>query len=75
MLKKALLLAFVATSVATAANAQQTRADQEKACGRDVTRYCKPVIDAGDMVILSCLQNNRTKISPACQKVLKDNGV
>ena len=75
MLKKALLLAFVASSVATAANAHQTRAEQEKACGRDVSRYCKPVMDAGDMVILSCLQQNRTKISPACQKVLKDNGV
>ena len=74
-LKKALLLAFVASSVATAAAAQQSRADQERACGRDVTRFCKPVMDAGDMVILSCLQQNRTKISPACQKVLKDNGV
>jgi len=63
-LKKALLLALVASSVVTTANAQQTRAEQEKACGKDVTRYCKHVIDAGDMVILSCLQNNRTKISP-----------
>jgi hypothetical protein len=26
-------------------------------------------------VILSCLQQNRAKISQACQKVLKDNGV
>lgn len=75
-LKKALLLAFVASSVvATAAVAQQSRADQERACGRDVTRFCKPVMDAGDMVILSCLQQNRTKISASCQKVLKDNGV
>ena len=74
-MKKALLLALVASSVVTTANAQQTRAEQEKACGKDVTRYCKPVIDAGDMVILSCLQNNRAKISPSCQKVLKDNGV
>ena len=74
-MKKALLLAFVASSVVTAANAQQTRAEQEKACGRDVSRFCKPVLDAGDMVILSCLQQNRTKISAPCQKVLKDNGV
>jgi hypothetical protein len=77
-LKKVLLLAVIASSVASNAFAQQqqqSRADQEKACGRDVSRYCKPVIDAGDMVILSCLQQNRTKISAACQKVLKDNGV
>ena len=74
-LKKVLLLALVAGSIASTAHAQQSRADQEKACGRDVSRYCKAVMDAGDMVILSCLQQNRTKISAACQKVLKDNGV
>ena len=75
-LKKVLLLALLASSVATNAFAQDaTRASQERACGRDVSRFCKPVMDAGDMVILSCLQQNRTKISQACQKVLKDNGV
>ena len=74
-LKKVLLLAFIAASVASSAHAQQTRADQEKACGRDASRFCKAVIDAGEMVILSCLQQNRTKLSPACAKVLKDNGV
>ena len=75
-LKKVLLLAFIASSVASAAYAQSnTRDAQERACGRDVSRFCKAVMDAGDMVILSCLQNNRTKISAACQKVLKDNGV
>jgi hypothetical protein len=74
-LKKVLLLAFIASSVASNAYAQQTRAEQERACGRDVSRFCKAVSDAGDMVILSCLQQNRTKISAACQKVLKDNGV
>ena len=75
-LKKVLLLAFIASSVASAAYAQNnTRDAQERACGRDVSRFCKAVMDAGDMVILSCLQNNRTKISAACQKVLKDNGV
>jgi hypothetical protein len=75
-LNKVLLLALIASSVATNAFAQdKARAEQEKACGKDVSRYCKPVIDSGDMVILSCLQQNRTKISQACQKVLKDNGV
>jgi hypothetical protein len=75
-LNKVLLLAVLASSVATNAFAQDNaRAAQERACGKDVTRYCKPVLDAGDMVILSCLQQNRTKISPSCQKVLKDNGV
>jgi len=75
-LKKVLLLTFIVSSLAAApAFAQNTRDAQERACGRDVSRFCKAVSDAGDMVILSCLQQNRTKISAACQKVLKDNGV
>ena len=74
-LKKVLLLSLIASAVATQAVAQDSRAANERACGRDVSRFCKPVMDAGDMVILSCLQQNRTKISQACQKVLKENGV
>lgn len=75
-MKKVLLLALIASSVGTNAFAQAGARDaQERSCGRDVSRFCKAVIDAGDMVILSCLQQNRPKISPACQKVLKDNGV
>jgi hypothetical protein len=75
-LKKVLLLSLIASAVATQAVAQQdSRAAGERSCGRDVSRFCKAVMDSGDMVILSCLQQNRTKISQACQKVLKDNGV
>ena len=75
-LKKVLFLALLASTVASNAIAQDnTRAAQERACGRDASRFCKPVIDAGDMVILSCLQQNRSKLSQACQKVLRDNGV
>ena len=75
-LKKALFLSMIAGVMATQAFAQDnSRASQERSCGRDVSRFCKPVMDAGDMVILSCLQQNRAKISQACQKVLKDNGV
>ena len=74
-LKKVLLLTLIVSSLASPAFAQNSRDAQERACGRDVSRFCKAVMDAGDMVILSCLQQNRTKISAACQKVLKDNGV
>jgi hypothetical protein len=33
------------------------------------------VINESDLTILACLQQHRPKISQACQKVLKDNGV
>lgn len=81
MLKRVLCLALIAGSLTTQALAQQQRPvptgreAEEKACGRDVSRFCKAVINADDLTVLSCLQQNRTKISQACQKVLTANGV
>jgi hypothetical protein len=74
--KKVLLLSLIASAIATHAIAQdKSRASQEQACGRDASRFCKRVLDQGDMTVLACLQQNRTKLSQACQKVLRDNGV
>ena len=71
----ALVLATVST-VATGAFAQQRggTADEQKACGRDVSRFCKAVINSDDFSILRCLQANRPKISTACNKVLVSHG-
>jgi hypothetical protein len=72
------LLAFALTSLAvsTAAYAQDGRGtpDEQRACTRDVQKFCRPVIDQGDLVILGCLKDNRPKISAACDKVLKNHG-
>ena len=73
------LLALTLLSFSTGAFAQQqmqrsgTPAEQ-KACTRDVQRLCRPVIDQGDLVVLSCLKQHREKISPACDAVLKGHG-
>jgi hypothetical protein len=63
-------------SLSTAAFAQGARgtAEEQAACTRDVQRHCRPVIDQGDLVVLSCLQQNRAKISAACDRVLKSHG-
>ena len=76
MRKFFLALTLLSLSVSTAAVAQDQRGtpEEQKACARDVQRHCRPVIDQGDLVVLSCLQQNRPKISPACDKVLKDHG-
>ncbi|MEW6642194.1 MAG: hypothetical protein AB1586_16940 [Pseudomonadota bacterium] len=78
MSKSLLLTALVLASVSTstlAQNAQRSGTPEEqKACSKDVSRYCRPLMDQGDLVILSCLQQNRPKITPACDKVLKDHG-
>ena len=43
-------------------------------CARDVARYCRAVINDGDMVILACLKQNRARLSKTCEKVLTDHG-
>jgi cysteine rich repeat protein len=56
---------------ASAASAQRQGQD---ACARDVSRHCRAVMNAGDQVVLACLQQNRARISKGCQKVLTDHG-
>jgi hypothetical protein len=49
--------------------------EEQKACSRDVARYCKSVMNADDLTVLGCLQQNRPKLTPACLKVLESHGV
>ena len=69
------LLSITAFPAAYAQQAQHGGTEQEqKACSRDVTRFCRSLMDQGDLVILSCLQQNRPKISAACNQVLVSHG-
>jgi hypothetical protein len=77
MYKFFLALTLLSMSVSTAALAQQQRSgtpEEQAACSRDVQRHCRPVIDQGDFAVLACLQQNRDKISKACDLVLKNHG-
>ena len=60
----------------TSAVAQQRSGtpDEQKACSRDVQRFCRPLMDQGDLTILACLQQNRPKLTSACNQVLKNHG-
>jgi hypothetical protein len=68
------LLSIAASSDAFAQQARSGTPEEQKACARDVQRFCRPVIDQGDFTILACLQQNRPKISQACDNVLKSHG-
>ncbi len=78
MHKVLVALTLLSISASTGALAQQPQRsgtpEEQRACSRDVQRFCRPVIDQGDLVILSCLQQNRPKLSPACNKVLVSHG-
>jgi hypothetical protein len=56
---------------ASGASAQQPGHD---ACARDVTRFCRPVMNNGDQAVLACLKQNRSRLSKGCDKVLTDHG-
>ncbi|AWM04320.1 cysteine rich repeat-containing protein [Bradyrhizobium amphicarpaeae] len=56
---------------ASVAAAQQPGHD---ACARDVTRFCRAVMNNGDGAVLACLKQNRAKLSKGCEKVLTDHG-
>ncbi len=78
MHKYFLALTLLSLSVSTAAVAQQQQrsgtAEEQAACSRDVQRFCRPVIDQGDFTILACLQQNRPKLTKACDQVQKNHG-
>ena len=78
MRKFLLAVTLVSISVSSGAFAQQQQRsgtpEEQKACTRDVQKFCRPVIDQGDFTILACLKEHRSKISAACDQVLKSNG-
>ena len=71
-----LALILLSLSISTGAIAQQRSGtpEEQAACSRDVQRFCRPVIDQGDFTILACLQQNRPKLTAACNQVLKNHG-
>jgi hypothetical protein len=44
------------------------------ACARDVSRHCRAVMNDGDMAVLACLKQNRSRLSKGCEKVLIEHG-
>lgn len=80
MRKFVLAATLLSLTVSTAALAQPQQPPQrsgtpeeQAACSRDVERFCRPVIDQGDFTVLACLQENRAKLSKACDQVLKNH--
>lgn len=72
MIKFLFIIPFVAmAATVSVANAQQQGKD---ACARDVSRFCRPIMNDGDQAVLSCLKEHRAKISKGCEKVLTDHG-
>lgn len=47
---------------------------EQKACSRDASRFCRKHL-GDDMAVQNCLQQNRVKLSQRCQKVFQNHGM
>ena len=78
MRKTFFVAALLSLSVTAGAMAQQQQhggtPEEQKACAHDVQKYCRTVMNDSDLVVLSCLQQNREKLTKSCDKVLKEHG-
>ena len=69
-----LALILLSVSVSTGALAHSGSEQEEQACTRDVQRFCRKLMDEGDLTILACLKENRSRLSSACRDVLATHG-
>ena len=69
-----LALFLVSVPVSIGALAHSGTDQDEKACTRDVQRFCRKLMDQGDFTVLACLKENRPKLSMGCRQVLVNHG-
>jgi Cysteine rich repeat len=65
---------FVLPLVLMTSSASAQQRVGEDACSRDVSRFCRAQMQAGDQIILACLKQHRARISKACQQMLASHG-
>jgi hypothetical protein len=74
MHKVLLALTLLSVPVSTGVLAHSGTEQEEKACTRDVQRFCRKLMDQGDFTILACLKDNRPKLTASCRQVLVSHG-
>jgi hypothetical protein len=65
---------FTVSLILCASSASAQQQPGHDACARDVTRFCRPVMNNGDGAVLACLKEHRARLTKACDKVLTDHG-
>jgi hypothetical protein len=67
-------LLFVVPLLLMASGASAQQRQGHDACARDVSRFCRAQMNDGDQIVLACLQQNRARLSKACQAMLASHG-
>jgi hypothetical protein len=47
---------------------------EQNACSRDASRFCRQVL-GNDGAVQGCLQQNRSRLSAGCRKVFESHGM
>jgi len=74
MKKLILTLAFVLSGCSLAFAQHAGTSQEQQACSRDASRFCRKVM-GDDGAVQACLQQNRNRLSASCQKVFRDHGM
>jgi hypothetical protein len=70
-----LVLALALFCASQSSGLAQTGTPQEQqACSRDASRFCRKQL-GNDGAVQQCLQQNRSKLSAPCQKVFQSHGM
>jgi len=70
----ALVLATAATLASPAGAQDDVRKRGDIACKSSSNKLCSRFFGQGDMAILACLQQNKTRLAASCRKFLTEIG-
>jgi hypothetical protein len=77
MFKLSLILLFLSAGmspVSAQGGSHLGTPQEQKACSRDASRFCRKQL-GDDTAVQQCLQQNRAKLSVVCKKVFESHGM
>ena len=74
MNRLALALVLLVANVPLALAQHSGSPQEQRACSRDASRFCRPYL-GNDNEVQVCLQQNRSKLSRSCSKVFESHGM
>jgi hypothetical protein len=57
------------------AQAQRGTPEEQNACSRDASRFCRHQLSEGDDAVQQCLEHNRDRLGRACRRVFQAHGM
>ena len=74
MIRLSVAAALLLTSVPLAFAQHAGTPQEQNACSRDASRFCRKEM-GNDNAVQSCLQQHRSRLSASCRKVFESHGM